>query len=53
MYTVGRYVNAPFFVTPDSVEQEVVAQKRAGYDFIKMHGELSREALGGPACRAC
>jgi hypothetical protein len=42
MYTVGRYVNAPFFVTPDSVEQEVVAQKRAGYDFIKMHGELSR-----------
>ena len=44
MYTVGRFVNAPFFVTPDSVEQEVVAQKRAGYDFIKMHGELSREA---------
>lgn len=44
MYTVGRYVNAPFFVTPDSVEQEVVTQKRAGYDFIKMHGELSREA---------
>jgi hypothetical protein len=44
MYTVGRYVNVPFFNTPDSVEQEVVAQKRAGYDFIKMHGELSREA---------
>jgi hypothetical protein len=44
MYTVGRYVNAPFFVTPDSVEQETVAQKRTGYDFIKMHGELSREA---------
>ena len=44
MYTVGRFVNAPFFVTPDSVEEEVVAQKRAGYDFIKMHGELSREA---------
>jgi imidazolonepropionase-like amidohydrolase len=44
MYTVGRYVNAPFFVTPDSVEAEVVAQKRAGYDFIKMHGELSRDA---------
>jgi Amidohydrolase family len=44
MYTVGPYVNAPFFVTPDSVEHEVVAQKRAGYDFIKMHGELSRDA---------
>jgi hypothetical protein len=44
MYTAGRFVNPPFFNTPDSVEQEVVAQKRAGYDFIKMHGELSREA---------
>ena len=44
MYTVGRYVNTPFFATPDSVEQEVVAQKQAGYDFIKMHGELSHEA---------
>ena len=44
MYTAGPYVNEPFFVTPDSVEQEVVAQKRAGYDFVKMHGDLSREA---------
>jgi imidazolonepropionase-like amidohydrolase len=44
MYTTGPFVNPPFVVTPDSVEQEVVAQKRAGYDFIKMHGELSREA---------
>jgi len=44
MFTVGRYVNQPFFATPDSVEQEVVAQKRAGYDFVKIHGELSREA---------
>ena len=44
LYTVGPFVNAPFFTTPDSVEAEVVAQKRLGYDFIKMHGELSREA---------
>jgi amidohydrolase family protein len=44
IYTTGPFVNPPFVVTPDSVEQEVVAQKRAGYDFIKMHGELSREA---------
>jgi hypothetical protein len=43
-YTVGPYVNEPFIVTPDSVEKEVVAQKRAGYDFIKLHGNLSREA---------
>jgi cytosine/adenosine deaminase-related metal-dependent hydrolase len=44
MYTVGPYVNEPFVSTPDSVEAAVVAQRRAGYDFIKMHGELSREA---------
>jgi imidazolonepropionase-like amidohydrolase len=43
-YTVGPYVNEPFVVTPDSVEKVVVAQKRAGYDFIKLHGNLSREA---------
>jgi hypothetical protein len=44
LYTVGPYINEPFFTTPDEVEREVVAQKRAGYDFIKMHGNLSREA---------
>ena len=43
-YTVGPYINQPFFTTPDEVEREVVAQKRAGYDFIKIHGNLSREA---------
>jgi imidazolonepropionase-like amidohydrolase len=44
LYTVGPFVNQPFVVTADSVEQEVVAQRRAGYDFIKLHGDLSREA---------
>jgi hypothetical protein len=44
LYTAGPYVNEPFVVTADSVEREVVAQKRAGYDFIKMHGDLSRDA---------
>ena len=44
MYTAGPFVNEPFVVTPDSVEKEVMAQKRAGYDFIKMHGDLSRAA---------
>jgi imidazolonepropionase-like amidohydrolase len=43
-YTTGPFVNQPFVATPDSVEKEVVAQKRAGYDFIKLHGDLSREA---------
>ncbi len=44
IYTVGPYVNQPFVNTPDEVESAVVEQKRAGYDFIKMHGDLSREA---------
>ena len=44
IYTVGPYVNQPFVTTPEEVEQAVVAQQRAGYDFIKLHGDLSREA---------
>ena len=30
--------------SPDYIEREVLAQKRAGYDFIKLHGDLSRAA---------
>jgi len=44
VYTVGPFVNEPFVTTPDEVERAVVEQKRAGYDFIKLHGSLSREA---------
>ena len=44
MYTVGSYINEPFVTTPDEVEQAVVAQRRDGYDFVKLHGDLSREA---------
>lgn len=44
VYTAGPYVNEPYVTTPDEVERAVVEQKRAGYDFVKMHGDLSREA---------
>jgi hypothetical protein len=44
MYTVGSYINEPFVTTPDDVERAVVEQQRAGYDFVKLHGDLSREA---------
>jgi imidazolonepropionase-like amidohydrolase len=44
IYTVGPHVNEPYVTTPDEVEREVVAQRRAGYDFLKLHGDLSREA---------
>jgi imidazolonepropionase-like amidohydrolase len=44
IYTAGPFVNEPFVTTPDEVERAVVEQKRAGYDFIKLHGSLARAA---------
>jgi hypothetical protein len=44
IYTSGPFVNEPFVTTPEEVERAVVEQKRAGYDFIKLHGSLSRGA---------
>jgi imidazolonepropionase-like amidohydrolase len=45
-YTSGPFIsNAPVHTpTPDEVERDVVEQKRAGYDFIKIHGDFSRDA---------
>jgi hypothetical protein len=42
--TSGPYVNEPFVTTPDEVERAAVDQHRAGYDFVKLHGDLSRAA---------
>lgn len=44
VYTVGPYINEPFVTTPDEVERAVIEQRRAGYDFVKLHGDLSRDA---------
>jgi hypothetical protein len=44
VYTSGFYVNEPFVRTPEEVEAEVTKQKRAGYDVIKIHGNLTRES---------
>ncbi|MBA3341920.1 MAG: amidohydrolase family protein [Gemmatimonadaceae bacterium] len=44
VYTAGPYVNEPFVTTPDEVERAVIDQKRARYDFVKLHGNLSRGA---------
>ena len=44
IHTSGPYVNEPFVSTPDDVERAVIEQKRAGYDFVKLHGDLTREA---------
>jgi len=44
IYTSGFFINEPYFKTPDEVERQIIKEKLDGYDFIKMHGELSREA---------
>lgn len=44
LYSTGPYVNEPEFTTPEQVRQAVIQQKAAGYDFIKIHGELSSDA---------
>ena len=46
IYTSGGFIsNAPVSTpTPEEVERAVVAQKQAGYDVIKIHGDFSREA---------
>ncbi len=46
LYTSGPFIsNAPVSTpTVEEVERAVVEQKRAGYDFIKIHGDFSREA---------
>ncbi len=44
IYTTGPFINEPGFTSPEKVREEAVAQKRAGYDFIKIHGELSSAA---------
>src|SRR5262249_54186174 len=45
-YTSGPFIsNAPVHTsTPDEVDGDVIEQQRAGYDFIKIHGDFSREA---------
>jgi hypothetical protein len=44
IYTTGRFIQEPLFTTPEQVIQEVASEKRAGYDFIKVHGDLPKEA---------
>jgi imidazolonepropionase-like amidohydrolase len=46
LYTSGPFISdAPVRMpTPVEVEREILEQKRAGYDFIKIHGDFSREA---------
>jgi len=44
IYTTGPFIQQPAFMTADQVRNAVVSQKQAGYDFIKVHGDLTQEA---------
>jgi imidazolonepropionase-like amidohydrolase len=44
IYTSGPYTNQPGIMTAADAERAVAEQKAAGYDFIKIHGNLTAEA---------
>lgn len=41
LYTAGRYVEEPDIRTPSDARAEVARQAARGYDFVKVHGNLS------------
>src|SRR5262249_35277754 len=45
IFTAGPYANQPAVMTPEDAERLVTAEKNAGYDVIKIHGDLTREAF--------
>jgi hypothetical protein len=44
-FTCGPYSNAPRIADPASAAQEIAAQAQAGYDCVKIHGDLTVETL--------
>jgi cytosine/adenosine deaminase-related metal-dependent hydrolase len=44
IYTTGIFIQQPAFMTAEQVRNEVISEKRAGYDFVKVHGELTQPA---------
>ena len=45
IFTAGRYANMPLITTPDEAAAEVQSQRAAGYDLIKIHGNLTGPAF--------
>jgi hypothetical protein len=43
--TAGRYANMPLITTPEEAAAEVQSQRAAGYDLIKIHGNLTGPAF--------
>lgn len=44
LYTTGIFIQQPEFMTAEQVTKEVIAEKAAGYDFVKVHGQLTKGA---------
>ena len=44
IYTAGPYTNLPDITTPAEARRAAAQQRRAGYDFVKVHGPLSLPA---------
>jgi len=44
IYTSGPFTNAPEIGSPESAREAVRSQKQAGYDFLKIHGDVPAEA---------
>lgn len=43
IYTTGPFVNEPRVTTPEEAEEAVAEHVEAGYDFLKIHGELQAD----------
>jgi imidazolonepropionase-like amidohydrolase len=52
VYTSGPYVNLPAIQTSGDAERAAAEQKAAGYDFLKIHGNLSPDAYRSLASEA-
>ena len=44
IYTSGPFVNQPLIMTAEDGHRAVLEQKAAGYDFLKIHGDLTEAA---------
>jgi hypothetical protein len=45
IYTAGRYANLPLVSSPEDAATEIKLQKDAGYDLVKIHGNLTGPAF--------
>lgn len=52
VFTSGPFINDDVVHSPDEARRAVERQARAGYDFVKIHGELSAEAYAAVTATA-